>query len=263
MKTINRNQVVAEELIRNHVRTRIQKRMVVQETQERKLRQAIRKLLEAATGTEEPSTYTGINVLADILEKIIPIIEDDYKMLTTSEEQRESFRNHIIHATKNALNPIEAAGEAEKLPESFVFELDKGLLIEKMKIDLDSKNDMEDPETIEGEFIDIDTEQEEDFVQIDDQNETGRNFAAATFKKIENQIVDAYEILSDEEDQTLFYDYLLKNLDLYFDKFEADMQPMPNVPEIIPDQEAKMTDEEPAPGGEEVEAEEEFSLEDL
>ena len=29
----------------------------------------IRRLLEAETGTEEPSIYTGINVLADLLEK--------------------------------------------------------------------------------------------------------------------------------------------------------------------------------------------------
>jgi hypothetical protein len=32
--------------------------------------------------------------------------------------------------------------------------------------------------------------------------------------------VDAYDMLADEEDQNLFYDYLLTNMLLYFDKFE-------------------------------------------
>ncbi len=61
-------------------------------------------------------------------------------------------------------------------------------------------------ESVEGEFIDIDLmkPEEDDFVEIDDQNETGRNFAATTFKKVEKQIVDAYDMLADEEDQGSF-----------------------------------------------------------
>ena len=34
---------------------------------------------------------------------------------------------------------------------------------------------------------------------------------------------DAYDMLADEEDQNLFYDYLLTNMLLYFDKFENDI----------------------------------------
>ena len=117
MKTINREQFIAEHLIREHIRKRISSTLVSQRLQEKKLRSVIRHLLEAETGTEEPSQYTGINVLADLLKKIIPAIEDDYKMLTTSVEQRESFRNHMIHAIKDTLRPIESAVEAERLPE--------------------------------------------------------------------------------------------------------------------------------------------------
>ena len=65
--------------------------------------------------------------------------------------------------------------------------------------------------------------EEEEFITLTDQNETGRNFAAETFKSVEKQIVDAYDMLADDEDQQLFYDYLITNLLLYFDKFEDEL----------------------------------------
>jgi len=223
---INRSQLIAEELIREHVRSHVQKRITETRFLEKRLRAKIRTLVEAETGTDEPSTYTGINVLADLLEKIIPIVEDDFKMLTTSEEQRSSFRNHIIKAIKNTLKPLETVDDAEdaaRLGENTIFEIDRSVLLEKVKIDLDPDGD--DPASaVAGEFIDIEAPEETDqFVQIDDQNETGRNFAATTFKQIEKQIVDAYDMLADEEDQKMFYDYLLTNMLLYFDKFEDEL----------------------------------------
>ena len=41
--------------------------------------------------------------------------------------------------------------------------------------------------------------------------------------KIETAIIDSYELLSDPEDQELFYDYLIANLKLYFNKFEDEL----------------------------------------
>ena len=231
MTIINRDELIAEQLIREHIRKRIKNKLNEQRVFEDKFRVYVRKLLEAETGTEEASTNTGINVLADLLEKIIPTIENDYKMLTTSEDQRESFRNHIVHAIKNSLRPIEAATDAEKvdnLPENFT--VTPQSLIEELKIDLDPDNN---GETVSGEFIDIDSKSDsdaDDFVELDDQNETGRNFAATTFTKVEKQIVDAYDMLADDEDQQIFYDYLLTNILLYFDKFEDELQAvLPNV----------------------------------
>ena len=219
--TIDRHNLIAEELIRTHIRNRIKTNVQKKTITEHKIRKVIRQLLETETGTEEASQYTGINVLADLLKSIIPTVEDDYKMLTTSLEQRESFRNHIVHAIKNTLRPLEVVDQADKdktLPENYVFEIDSDILLEKMSIDISPEG--EDEEPIEGEFIDIETEEEEEFVNLNDQNETGRNFASTTFKAIEKQIVDAYDMLADEEDQNLFYDYLLTNMLLYFDKFE-------------------------------------------
>ena len=250
MTIIIREQFIAEELIREHVRRRISLKIRQQNLGENRLRGVIRKLLETEAGSDEPSTYTGINVLAALLEKIIPIVEDDFKMLTTSPEQRESFQNHIMHAIKNSLKPIEVATQAEDMPESFVFEIDANLLNEKLQIDLDPQDDDKEEESVEGEFIDISGDDEDDeFVQLDDQNETGRNFAASTFKKVEKQIIDAYDMLADEEDQKLFYDYLLTNMLLYFDKFEDELSnelPTTTTPEYEEESAESESQETPA-----------------
>jgi hypothetical protein len=197
--TINRNELIAEELIREHIRKRIALKLEQQRLAEEKIRKVVRQLIEAETGTEEASRSTGINVLADLLEKIIPTIENDYKMLTSDKEQRDSFRNHIVHAVENALRPIEAANQGEEQKENIEYEIDKDTLLEKISIDLDPQDDGKEKQSIEGEFIDIDNDgEEDDFVKLEDQNETGRNFAATTFKKVEKQIVDAYDMLADE-----------------------------------------------------------------
>jgi len=229
MTILDRKTIVAEQLIREYVRERLQTRITEMAKNEAKLRASIRQLLitEAETGTEEPSTYTGINVLADLLKNIIPTIQDDYMMLTTSKEQRDSFRNHLVHAVKNSLRPIEVtaqAEETEEMGESVVFEIDADVLTEKVSIDADvDEPGLDAPESAD-EFIDIDKEEEkDDFVSIEDQNETGRNFAAETFKRVEKQVVDAYDMLADDQDRDMFYDYLVTNLLLYFDKFESDL----------------------------------------
>ncbi len=264
---IDRKNLIGEELIRDHIRNRIKQRLNEQLLAEGVLRKTIRRLLEAETGTEEPSVYTGINVLADLLEKIIPIIEDDYKMLTTSDEQRNSFRNHIVKAIKNTLKPIDTVDDAEDdaVKESFVFEIDHELLLEKVKINLDSEGD--DPaDAVAGEFIDIAApEDSDDFVKINDQNETGRNFAAVTFKAVEKQIVDAYDMLADEEDQKMFYDYLLTNMLLYFDKFEDELSnkvPETTTPEYEDEKNKEENDDEAATDAESTPTDNDESSED-
>jgi hypothetical protein len=225
--TIDREQLIAEELIRDHIRKRISLKLDQQRLAEEKIRKVVRKLIEAETGTEEASRSTGINVLADLLQNIIPTLQDDYKMLTTSEEQRESFKNHIVHAVENSLRPIEANTQGEKQTEDIEYEIDRDTLLEKISIDLDPQDDGKEAQSIEGEFIDVDGDgdsDEDDFIKLDDQNETGRNFAQASYKRVEKQIVDAYDMLADEKDKDVFYDYLVTNLLLYFDKFEDELQ---------------------------------------
>ena len=95
-------------------------------------------------------------------------------------------------------------------------------------------------------------------------DETGRNIAYNSFKKVENSIIDSYELLSNPEDQELFYDYLIANLKLYFDKFEGELAGKVDEPSNQAYDTAKQ--EEPAAdagGGEEFDlgGEEELELE--
>ena len=165
-----------------------------------------------------PNKSTGINVLEQLLKKIVPVLEDDYKSLTTNSDQRQSFRSHILNAVVNTLTPTRINNQAGE---------DSGL---DEEIEINIGDDAEDDK-----FIDIRTAAEKASDEEDeadprdefgagvDGDETGRNVAFQSFKKVETNIIDSYELLSEPEDQELFYDYLIANLKLYFDKFEEEL----------------------------------------
>jgi len=231
------------------VQNKLIKREILKLNEEIQFREAIQDLiLEAATDDPkaDPHPATGINVLEDLLKKIVPIIETDFKVLTTSEDQRISFRAHIIHAVKNTLAPIDANEKADE--ESDGVELREGKLDEDVDINIEDRDEQE-------KFIDIDgdgkpdEEEEKDPREqfgIDGEDETGRNGAYNCFKKIENQIVDAYSLLGNEEDQGIFYDYLVTNLKLYFDKFETELQTTLSEPTTDAYEQEKTATEDPA-----------------
>jgi hypothetical protein len=114
---------------------------------------------------------------------------------------------------------------------------------------------VDDPDM--SKFIDIEDKPEEEeeispaeqFSKgLEDQNldSTGRNMAMDSFKKMENQVVDAYELLDNEKDRGLFYDYLITNLKLYFDKFEEEMNPTvsePTTPEYEEEKKRKSAED--------------------
>ncbi len=84
-------------------------------------------------------------------------------------------------------------------------------------------------------FIDADDGSEKDqpaddgkskMDQIAGEDTTGRNKAADVYPKIETSIISYYAILDNPEDQELFYDYLVANLKLYFDKWENEVAKM-------------------------------------
>ena len=202
---------------------------------------------EVASVDPAPNKSTGINVLEDLLKKIVPVLEIDYKSLTTNAEQRQSFRAHVINAIVSTLTPVEAnnlAGEQE----AELNEFDHSVSSYKSKAGGEYSEDAVVEEEVEiaigdeagiddDKFIDIRTDSERkseeegeetdprDEFGLEGQDETGRNMAYASFKKIETSIIDSYELLSNPEDQELFYDYLIANAKLYFDKFEGELSP--------------------------------------
>ena len=74
-------------------------------------------------------------------------------------------------------------------------------------------------------------EDPEDDFGIEGEDLTGRDKAYETFNKVETQIVEAYKTLHSQDDIKAFYDGLLMNLDLYFKKFEDEIQPSVSSPE--------------------------------
>lgn len=203
-------------VIRENKKKRAEKQAVLEE---QRFRSVIRKLIAEAATEDVPHESTGINVLEDLLKKIIPVLEVDFKSLTTDPEQRKSFRAHILKAVQNSLAP------SKMLDEPPATEEDDDIVAE---VDIDIEDDEDGGE--EDKFIDIDgdgipdkPEEEEDTFSIEGEDETGRNVALKSFQKVEKNIVDSYAILSNEKDRSLFYDYLIANLKLYFDKFDDEM----------------------------------------
>lgn len=301
-------------------------------------------LVEAAAADSEkdPHDATGLNVLEDLLKKIIPIIETDFKMLTTDISQRESFRAHIIHAIRNTLAPVKVNDKADDLLEEGKRDLVIAALITLMastglvsaapqgppgpantpsieeimpKIKQQTTDDLlntyakvqtapeQEKVSVLKNLVDsipfrnlpvkgpgagaslkvnlpatgpfaldedvgidiLDKDEEEKYIDIhndgkaeveeppdpkeefslDGHDETGRNAAYITFKKIENQIVDAFVFMGNIEDQEVFYDYLITNVKLYFDEFEDELNKKLVEPTTDTYEQEKAAEEEP------------------
>jgi len=256
---------VLRENIRQMIRFVKQKRTTQAQLDEQKLRGIIQKLIEVEELKESlpddkptPNKSTGINVLEDLLKKIIPQLEIDFRQLTTSDEQRKSFRAHILNAVINTLTPTTVntqAGDvaAEEEVEELAEEVDIEIGAEDDEKFIDIRTDAEKAEEEEEEEVDP---KEEFGAGVQGADETGRNVAFQSFNKVEGPIIDAYELLSNEEDQELFYDYLIANLKLYFDKFESELattveEPTNQAYETAKEEETAAGEEAPAAGEEE------------
>jgi len=186
--------------------------------QEIKLRSIIQSLIvEAAADPEEdPHENTGINVLRDMLKNsnILKTLSQAFKSLTTDKNQRDSFRAHIVNAVQSTLAPIMANDEAS------VGESPSPDLEEEIEIDI------EDDKFIPTDDVEVEEEPEEDpksNFSLEGEDETGRNRAFEVYNKIEQSIIDYFSVLGNEQDKEMFYDYLITNVKLYFDKFEEEL----------------------------------------
>tara|TARA_Y100000593_G_scaffold64886_1_gene119575 strand:- start:3729 stop:4604 length:876 start_codon:yes stop_codon:yes gene_type:complete len=245
-------EAVVRKYIRKKIRTMLHEHKKQQFLQEQRLRKVIRGLLkEGDISDMHPHRSTGINVLEDVLKKMITTLRTDYKRMTTSKVQRDSFRAHMISAVKKSLapslvndtylqgtnvmlaEPTPPMGASEEEAET---DLDIGG-DEELEADLEALEEAEIDVDLEGEEVEDDEDKKipvEDDDQPDeieqfsnelsDMDETGRNMAFTCFKKVSQYILDAYDMLADVEDKKIFVDYLVTNLKLYFDKFEDELQ---------------------------------------
>jgi hypothetical protein len=226
---------------------------------EQLIRESVRMLIKEAEATggapEAPAEITAINFLKNLLKNIVPNVEEDYKQLTSAKKQRVSFRKHVLNATENLLNNLDADPEAveEDLEEVTVKVSDD----DKPEgfIDIYGDEKKEKPEE--------DIAPEEEFAKgLEDRelDSTGRNSAFESFNKIQNQIENEYSKLDadakvdgrDETEREIFRDYLLLNLKLYFDKFEEDLNPNLEEPSTPSEEEYIKTAQDRDKGGDEL-----------
>ena len=236
-----------EKLLRQYVRKKISKMIREQEEKEFQLRTIIRKLLrEGDISDVHPHRSTAINTLEDVLKKAIPTLRKDYKNLTTDKSQRSSFRAHILKAMKDVVAPAmnnakygdggtllsePSALSDDTVPEeeTDIEDLDAELeALEEADVQIDIADD-EDPQNKpeDEKKLNVEPDEEPDEKEefgIEGMDETGRNMAYTTFRKISQYILDAFDMLANTKDKEVFIDYLLTNTKLYFDKFESELQ---------------------------------------
>jgi len=243
---------LVEYKMRQYIRKRIaeikkQQNKILQERkkEENHLRKVIRNLLQEADISDiHPHRSTAINVLEELLKKMIPTLRADFKRLTTDESQRNSFRAHVVKAIKDSLmpslvndqygkpsavlqSPPDFSGEENEAELEEPVEDEEDLTLEFQmldEIDVDIEDEPDVQKKIPVEDDDTPSDEEEFGTGLEDLDETGRNMAYASYKKVQQYILDSYDTLANSEDKKIFVDYLITNVKLYFDKFEDELK---------------------------------------
>ena len=190
--------------------------------EEHKLRMELRNIIfeQTLAEAEDPSTdvhdNTGINTLKDLMKNtnVLATLREVYKTLTTDENQKKSFRAHIIKWVEDTLAPV-------KLNDT-----DSEAVNEQVGVDIEGVNDemfIDASDGSEKDTTEAPKEEDEKMKAISGEDTTGRNKAERVYPSIEKSIVDYYAELDNPEDQEMFYDYLIANLKLYFDKWDGEM----------------------------------------
>ena len=227
-------ELMLRENVRNAIRHVLKRRETKKLNEEEGLRSLVRSLLseKSAVASVAKHESTGINTLEDLLKNsnLLSVLETGYKSLTTDKQQRDSYRAHILNAVDMSLAPEESRKEAGEDEEIEAVEEDVDITI--------SDKPEDDPA-----FIDVEDKVEEPAEEPDEREEfglegvdkTGRNRAYDDFQDIEKNILVAYDNLDNPNDIAMFEEYLLKNLALYFDKFEGELSTSPEEPQAAQD----------------------------
>tara|TARA_Y100000592_G_scaffold50021_1_gene79205 strand:- start:11089 stop:14289 length:3201 start_codon:yes stop_codon:yes gene_type:complete len=191
--------------------------------QEHQLRLHLRKIIFSESlnlyEAEEPTTdvhdNTGINTLKDMMynTNVLSTLREVYKSLTTDEGQKKSFRAHIVKWTQDTLATVRLNDTTEQVSEQ-----------NDLGIDIEGINNEKFIDAKDGSEADIPKEdpEEEKMKPISGEDTTGRNKAERVYPIIEKSIIKYYAELDNAEDQEMFYDYLIANLKLYFDKWDSE-----------------------------------------
>jgi len=227
---IDRKEYIEEIQLRRHIRKAIlhvnRRRNTKRVDEEKTLRGLIRHLIkeaDPAVSNDAVHSNTGINALEDLFKNtnLLSVLRTGYKSLTSKEEQRASYKNHILSAVDSSMevqdSTHQAGEEAEDISEA---------------VDIDIGAPEENPAFIDVEKKEPTADEEVEDFTIAGQDKTGRNRAYTDYKNVEKNLITAFDDLDDSQDRKMFKDYLLTNLKLYFDRFEEELQTDLPAPDI-------------------------------
>ena len=227
---------------------------------EKLIRAKIRHILKTIAEKKATVTYrsTGLNTLDDLFmnSNFLSTIETSFNTLTTSKEQRDDYRDHVISGITDMFKVLDVKPEKEDKDLSET--LRRLLEEEEPDIQIAVEDELQDDEIVGPEAREMeeeegdDPEEDENAAAMDpSQDLTGRNRAQVVLQKIEKSVRDYYSELGNPADKNDYKIYMLANLDLYFKKWEKALMNDPT-PESNPEVDQAISDaEDTVEGGDE------------
>lgn len=268
-------QIIAEKVYRKEIRNKIKEFSLLKEEKDKqnnkkheilekiyraKIRESLRSILILS---EKKQHYihssTGMNALEDLFSNsnILSVLGNDYKLLTTSYNQRKDYRETILNLV---MDIFKFSGVNEKDKDSKSINESLRRLYEQE--DADIQITLDDEEIPQDKIVGpkrTEMEEEKEQKLKDSENAkstddsvdmTGILRAQQGFNKIKNNIETAYRTLQNKDDKYEFKKYIIANLGMYFRQFEDSLsdKPKADLPkdseEAIRDAEEKMKSSE-------------------
>tara|TARA_R110000824_G_scaffold34918_14_gene110236 strand:+ start:156 stop:1004 length:849 start_codon:yes stop_codon:yes gene_type:complete len=244
---IDREEFLQELKLRRFVRKAIamvaKKRSLAQNEileEEEKFKSIVRKVLKEASDVDadtDPAPYrsTAINLLADVLNVLLPIIKPNYRQLTSEKnykEQRTSFRDNVLSAVDtffDTLKSMSAAGAGSPAGgiEEALTRLDEADISVDLDLDPADEENLITPDNEKPKKKSKEDEETEDYegFAIKGSEGTGARMAfnALNTSNFFDEIQKAYKILDNVDDKKEYESYLVHNLDLWFVKYEKEL----------------------------------------
>ena len=275
-------QILAEKVYRSQIKKRLGEFKILQESKKKKqviiekiyrkyLRSQLQSFMVLSEAKKQAFIHktTGMNALEDLFSNtnLLSVLEGDYKILTTSYEQRKDYRERVMELVLDIFEQ-ESIGKDEDT-KSINEAVSRLYEEEEPDIQITVDDDDVPEDKVVGPKRD-EMEKEKEQAREDSENAksiegkedaTGVRRAELAFKKIENSIRSAYETLGNPADKTEFKRFLIANLTMYFKQFEDGLsnEPQADIPQdaqqAIEDAEEKLgsTDDVSADTEEEME----------
>ncbi len=273
-------QIIAEKVYRRKVKSLItefhnlqakksKKEKIIEEIYRAKIRKDLKSLLEKKETVRYKST--GLNSLDDLFmnSNLLTTLETPYYSLTTSKEQRDDYKNHVLQAVIDIFKTASPEDEPDELNESlkYIFEQEEADISVTVTDEELPEDSVVGPAAREGEEEKEDSLESDNTEAMDEEGDfTGRNKAMSAVSKVEKSILDYYDDLGNPADKADFKTYLIANLRLYFDRWEnslqndADPQFSDDVNQAVEDAEADIEAGEVGGGADEEPADDELDL---